>query len=70
MRLETFARTTPLAAAVLMPNFNNPTGSVTPDDAKREIVSILTAVEVPIIEDDIYGDLHYGNVRPTFAARL
>src|SRR5688572_5214329 len=63
--VRNIARTTRLAAAVLMPNFNNPTGSVTPDAAKREIVSILTAVEVPIMEDDIYGDLHYGNVRPT-----
>jgi len=63
--VRNIARSTRLAAAVLMPNFNNPTGSVTPDDAKREIVSILTAHEVPIIEDDIYGDLHYGNTRPT-----
>jgi DNA-binding transcriptional MocR family regulator len=62
--VRNIARTTKLAAAVLMPNFNNPTGSVTPDEAKREIVSILNALEVPIIEDDIYGDLHYGNVRP------
>jgi DNA-binding transcriptional MocR family regulator len=37
---------------------------VTPDDAKREIVAILSAIEVPIIEDDIYGDLHYGTRRP------
>jgi DNA-binding transcriptional MocR family regulator len=58
------ARTTKLAAAVLMPNFNNPAGTLTPDDAKREIVSILTSVETPIVEDDIYGDLHYGSVRP------
>jgi DNA-binding transcriptional MocR family regulator len=58
------ARSTKLAAAVLMPNFNNPSGSLTPDDAKREIVRILTDIEVPIIEDDIYGDLHYGSVRP------
>ena len=36
------ARSTQLAAAVLMPNFNNPAGSLTPDDAKREIVAILT----------------------------
>jgi len=50
---------------VLMPNFNNPCGSLTPDDAKREIVQILTGCEVPIIEDDIYGDLHYGGTRPT-----
>jgi DNA-binding transcriptional MocR family regulator len=59
------ARTSKLAAAVLMPNFNNPTGSLTPDTAKREIVEILTGLEVPIIEDDIYGDLHYGSSRPT-----
>jgi DNA-binding transcriptional MocR family regulator len=58
-------RTNRLAAAVLMPNFNNPAGTLTPDDAKREIVAALTAGEVPIIEDDIYGDLHYGGVRPT-----
>jgi DNA-binding transcriptional MocR family regulator len=59
------ARSTRLGAAVLMPNFNNPCGSLTPDDAKREIVQILTGCEVPIIEDDIYGDLHYGGTRPT-----
>lgn len=57
-------RSTRLAAAVLMPNFNNPAGTVTADDAKRAIVEILTSHEVPIIEDDIYGDLHYGSVRP------
>jgi DNA-binding transcriptional MocR family regulator len=62
--VRAIARNTRLAAAVLMPNFNNPTGSVTSDDAKREIVEILTGIEVPIIEDDIYGDLHYGSVRP------
>ena len=33
------ARSTRLGAAVLMPNFNNPSGSLTPDDAKREIVA-------------------------------
>lgn len=58
-------RSTRIAAAVLMPNFNNPVGSLTPDDAKRAIVAALSASEVPIIEDDIYGELHYGSVRPT-----
>lgn len=62
--VRTIARTTKLAAAVLMPNFNNPSGSVTPDDAKREIVATLTGIDVPIIEDDVYGDLHFGSVRP------
>ncbi len=58
-------RTNKLSAAVLMPNFNNPTGSLTPDASKREIVQVLSEQEVPIIEDDIYGDLHYGSARPT-----
>lgn len=63
--VRAIARTTKLAAAVLMPSFNNPSGSLTPDDAKREIVSIFADIEVPIIEDDIYGDLHYGSARPS-----
>jgi DNA-binding transcriptional MocR family regulator len=54
-----------LTAALLMPNFNNPVGSLTPDEAKRELVEILSHADVPIIEDDLYGDLHYGSVRPT-----
>ena len=58
------AGTPGLTAAVLMPNFNNPAGTLTPDDAKRTIVAALTANEIPIVEDDIYGDLHYGSVRP------
>ncbi|HEY4367776.1 MAG TPA: PLP-dependent aminotransferase family protein [Steroidobacteraceae bacterium] len=63
--VRNIARTTRIAAAVLMPNFNNPTGTLTSDEAKRDIVATLTGSEIPIIEDDIYGDLHYGSVRPT-----
>ncbi|MFL6575525.1 MAG: PLP-dependent aminotransferase family protein [Povalibacter sp.] len=58
-------RMTRISAAVLMPNFNNPAGTLTSDDAKREIVAALTGNDIPIIEDDIYGDLHYGSVRPS-----
>jgi len=58
------ARTTRLAAAVLMPNFNNPVGALTSDEAKRDIVAALAEKEVPIVEDDIYGDLHYASRRP------
>lgn len=62
--IRSIVRTTRIAAAVLMPNFNNPVGAVSSDDAKREIVATLSALEIPIIEDDIYGDLHYGSRRP------
>jgi DNA-binding transcriptional MocR family regulator len=53
-----------LAAAILMPNFNNPAGSLTPDSAKREIVAVLTGNNIPIVEDDIYADLNYWGERP------
>ena len=52
------------AAAVLMPNFNNPSGSLTPIDAKRDLVLALAGAGVPIIEDDLYGDLYFGSERP------
>ncbi len=57
-------RANKLAAAVLMPNFNNPAGSLTSEHAKREIVKILTENSVPIVEDDIYGDLNFTESRP------
>lgn len=53
-----------VAACVLTPNFNNPDGALTPDAAKAEIVDILSRRGVPLIEDDVYADLHYGPHRP------
>jgi DNA-binding transcriptional MocR family regulator len=67
--LERAARSTRLAAALLQSSFNNPTGALTPDAAKRRIVAALAKHGVPLIEDDIYSDLHFGRERPTpFAA--
>ena len=67
--LERAVRSTRLAAAVLQSSFNNPTGALTSDAAKRRIVATLAKHGVPLIEDDIYSDLHFGRERPTpFAA--
>jgi len=62
--LRTLVRGPRIAAAVLMPNFNNPVGSLTSEDAKRELVALLTGHDIPVVEDDIYGDLYYGALRP------
>lgn len=51
-------------ACVLNSNFNNPDGSVIPDAAKEEIVRLLARKAIPLIEDDICGDLHFGPNRP------
>ncbi|GAA0709258.1 PLP-dependent aminotransferase family protein [Dokdonella soli] len=52
-------------AAVLIPNFNNPMGSLTGDGDKRAIVAACAAHGVVLIEDDLYGELAYSGERPS-----
>ena len=51
-------------ACWLMTNFQNPLGSTMPDEKKRELVELLARHELPLIEDDVYGELHFGTHRP------
>jgi DNA-binding transcriptional MocR family regulator len=62
--VEGAVRTGRIAAAVLQSSFNNPSGAATPDESKRRIVEVLAAAGIPLVEDDIYGDLHFGPHRP------
>lgn len=62
--LDQALRSFSVAACVFTPNFNNPDGSLTPDEAKAEIVAMLADRSIPLIEDEIYGDLHFGPSRP------
>lgn len=57
-------KTFDISACVLAPNFNNPDSSLTPDEAKREIVTMLAEREIPLIEDDVSTDLHFTPKRP------
>ena len=58
---------TPVHACVIISNFNNPLGSLMPDEKKRELVALLAKHNIPLIEDDVYGDLAFGPARPTAA---
>jgi DNA-binding transcriptional MocR family regulator len=53
-----------IKACVVVTNFSNPLGALMPDDAKRELYRILAHRDVPLIEDDVYGDLFFGDARP------
>jgi len=53
-----------VAACWLMPNFQNPLGSLMPEERKRALVALLARHGVPLIEDDVYGELHHGSRRP------
>ena len=52
-------------ACVLISNFSNPSGSIMPIEHKKEVVQLMEFYNIPLIEDDIYGDLYFGPSRPT-----
>ncbi|HET8849510.1 MAG TPA: PLP-dependent aminotransferase family protein [Marinobacter sp.] len=54
----------PLKACVVVTNHSNPMGARMPDVRKQQLVSMLAAANVPLIEDDIYGDLYHTGERP------
>jgi DNA-binding transcriptional MocR family regulator len=56
-----------VSACLVISNFGNPLGSLMPEERKRELVELLAANDIPLIEDDIYGDLVFGNDRPSTA---
>lgn len=49
----------------LMSNFSNPSGNSMPAEHKKEVVKLMEFYNVPLIEDDIHGDLYFGSSRPT-----
>lgn len=53
-----------IQACLVISNFNNPTGSCMPDTHKKAIVDLLHTHAIPLIEDDLYGDLFFGPCRP------
>lgn len=55
----------PVKACLVVPNFHNPLGSCMPEKRKRALVKLLAAAKVPLIEDDIYGDLGFDQQRPS-----
>lgn len=54
----------PIKACVFVTNFGNPLGFCMPDEKKRALVQLLTRHRIPLIEDDIYGELYFGGSRP------
>lgn len=63
--LKKLLKTKKVNAVILIPNFSNPTGSLMPDANKKEIVKIIQQYQIPLIEDDICGEIYYGKKRPS-----
>jgi DNA-binding transcriptional MocR family regulator len=57
----------PVKAVLVMPNVSNPIGASMSDTSKKRLVDLLAQKNVPLIEDHIYADLHFGMPAPRAA---
>ena len=62
--LDLASRQGKVAACLLVANASNPLGSVMPDDNKRRLARLAAERGFAVIEDDLYGDLHFAEQRP------
>ncbi len=56
-----------VTACLFNTNSHNPLGSSMPDENKRQLVEMLARKEIPLIEDDVYGEIYFGAKRPKVA---
>ena len=61
---EETIRAQPVRALVVMPTVANPLGSLMPEAERERLVRIARRAEIPIIEDDAYGELVFDGSRP------
>lgn len=65
--LEEAISTQTIAACLLNPTFGNPLGHCMPSEKKALLVEMLAAARIPLIEDDVSGDLAFAAQRPKVA---
>lgn len=62
--LEALLKRQKVAACWFMPTFQNPLGALMPNAKKQALVQLLARHGVPLIEDDVYAELHFDARRP------
>lgn len=53
----------PVKACLLVLSYSNPLGACLSEENKKRLVRLLAEHDVPLIEDDIYGDLGFSGAR-------
>ncbi|MFQ5930640.1 MAG: PLP-dependent aminotransferase family protein, partial [Acidobacteriota bacterium] len=61
--LEVAMEQVSIKACLVIANCHNPLGSCMPDESKKKLVALLARQRIPLIEDDIFGDLYPGSIR-------
>lgn len=54
----------PVKACWCMTSFQNPTGASMSAAHKERLVALLASRQIPLIEDDVYGELYFGSQAP------
>jgi DNA-binding transcriptional MocR family regulator len=54
-----------ISAVICIPNYSNPSGTLMSDEKKQRLVDLLESKAIPLIEDDIYSELYFGDSRPS-----
>lgn len=62
--LEFVLERTPVKAVFTISNYANPTGAVLSTERKKALLQLLQRHDLPLIEDDVYGDLAHSKDRP------
>ena len=62
--LEEAFDTMDIKAVMASPNTSNPLGCQMPEENKRELVNLLAERDIPLIEDDVYGSVYFGDKPP------
>jgi len=57
----------PVRACMAISNFNNPLGSRIPDNHQRQLVELLAKHDIPLIENNIFGEIYFNTDRPAVA---
>jgi DNA-binding transcriptional MocR family regulator len=53
----------PVKAVALVPTFSNPNGSCLAETKRKQLLELLSDHDLPLIEDDLYGDLQFSGER-------
>ncbi len=62
--LEEAFDTMNISAVLASPNTSNPLGCQMPEGNKRDLVNLLAERDTPLIEDDVYGAVYFGDKPP------
>lgn len=63
--LERAMKTVQIKACLFVTNFSNPSGCDMSSERKKQLVKLLGEKDIPLIEDDIYGEMYFGKNRPS-----